>query len=226
MKKIFATLFCLALFFSLQAQEVKLENKTDSLSYALGMDIGRSLSQTGMEFNSDQLYQGIIDALAGSEKFTPQQKMAIIKAFQQEAQAAQQAKRAEKAAMAKKEGELFLTQNRKAEGVIETESGLQYKVLREGSGASPSASSVVKVHYEGKLLDETIFDSSYERGEPIEFSLGGVIKGWTEGVQLMREGAKYRFYIPSELGYGANGAGPQIGPNETLIFDIELLEVK
>ncbi len=226
MKRIMGALFCLVFMTLAQAQEVKLTNKADSISYALGMDIGTSLGRTGMEIDTDQLHQGILDAINGSEKFSAEQKMALIQSFQQQAQAKQQAVQQEKAALALKEGELFLAENRKVSGVIETESGLQYTVLKEGSGASPSASDVVKVHYEGKLLNETIFDSSYQRGEPIEFQLDRVIKGWTEGVQLMRVGAKYRFFIPAALGYGERGAGPTIGPNETLVFDVELLEVK
>ncbi len=123
-------------------------------------------------------------------------------------------------------GKQFLTENGKKEGVKTTDSGLQYKVLTEGKGKSPKATDTVLVHYRGTLLDGTEFDSSYKRNKPIEFPLNGVIPGWTEGVQLMQEGAKYRFFIPSELAYGPSGAGGAIGPNETLIFEVELLEVK
>jgi len=124
------------------------------------------------------------------------------------------------------EGEAFLAENRNKEGVQETESGLQYKVLEEGSGDSPVATDTVTVHYEGTLIDGTVFDSSYERGEPATFPLDGVISGWTEGLQLMKEGATYRFFIPADLGYGMNvRPGSPIGPNETLIFKVELLEV-
>jgi FKBP-type peptidyl-prolyl cis-trans isomerase FklB len=126
----------------------------------------------------------------------------------------------------REEGEKFLAENAKKEGVKVLPSGVQYKVIKEGSGKIPADSSTVKVHYEGKLLDGTVFDSSYERGEPIEFPLTGVIKGWTEGLQLMPVGSKYRFYIPYALGYGERGAGEQIPPYSTLIFTVELLEVK
>lgn len=123
-------------------------------------------------------------------------------------------------------GEKFLEENAKKEGVIVTESGLQYKVLTEGTGKSPAATDTVLVHYEGTLIDGKVFDSSYKRGEPIEFPLNRVIAGWTEGVQLMKEGAKHRLYLPSRLAYGPRGAGRDIGPNEALIFDVELLKVR
>jgi FKBP-type peptidyl-prolyl cis-trans isomerase len=122
-------------------------------------------------------------------------------------------------------GKAFLLENGKREGITTTASGLQYEVLREGNGSSPKATDTVLVHYEGTLINGTVFDSSYKRNEPIDFPLNQVIKGWTEGVQLMKEGAKYRFYLPSELAYGSGGAGRDIGPNEALIFDVELLEV-
>lgn len=123
-------------------------------------------------------------------------------------------------------GRQFLQENGTKEGVITTPSGLQYKVLRPGSGKQPKATDVVEVHYEGRLIEGTIFDSSYARGETIEFPLDGVIAGWTEGVALMKEGAKYQLYIPSELAYGEDGAGGDIGPDETLIFDVELIKVR
>ncbi|MFK7924294.1 MAG: FKBP-type peptidyl-prolyl cis-trans isomerase [Bacteroidia bacterium] len=223
-----STVSLLLLWGNLHAQKASdLKTKVDSLSYALGMDIGANLSRTGMEVDAESMYQGLVDALEGENiKFTPEQKKELVQAFQRQAQQLQQQKAAEKAEMAKQEGVLFLTENRKAAGVIETESGLQYKVLREGDGASPTANNVVKVHYQGSLLDETVFDSSYERGEPIEFQLNRVIKGWTEGLQLMRVGAKYRLYIPYDLAYGENGSPPTIGGYQTLIFDVELLDLR
>lgn len=123
-------------------------------------------------------------------------------------------------------GEKFLEDNAKKEGVVVTESGLQYKVITEGAGKSPAATDTVLVHYEGTLIDGRVFDSSYKRGQPIEFPLNRVIAGWTEGVQLMKEGAKYRLYLPSRLAYGRSGAAPVIGPNEALIFDVELIKVR
>ena len=207
--------------------QVELSNKADSISYALGADIGNNLKRTEMDINADMIYQGLKDAIEnnGDSKLTDQQAQALLQAFQQEVQQAQIKKREEKAKLAKTEGELFLKENKEREGVMETESGLQYMVLRAGDGgAKPAATNTVKVHYEGKLLNEKVFDSSYQRGEPIEFPLNRVIKGWTEGLQLMDKGAKYRFFIPSELAYGAQGAGQDIGPNETLIFEVELLD--
>jgi FKBP-type peptidyl-prolyl cis-trans isomerase len=126
----------------------------------------------------------------------------------------------------KVKGEKFLAENKNAKGVTTTASGLQYSVIKEGTGPKPTASSTVKVHYTGKLLDGTTFDSSVDRGEPVEFPLNGVIPGWTEGLQLMNKGAKYKLYIPANLAYGDRGAGNAIGPNETLIFEVELLEIK
>jgi FKBP-type peptidyl-prolyl cis-trans isomerase FkpA len=123
------------------------------------------------------------------------------------------------------QGRTFLLENGKREGITTTASGLQYEVLREGNGSNPKATDTVLVHYEGTLISGKVFDSSYKRNEPIDFPLNQVIKGWTEGVQLMKEGAKYRFYLPTELAYGSGGAGRDIGPNEALIFDVELLEV-
>lgn len=213
---------------NLYAQKASdLKTKDDSLSYSLGMDIGTNLARTGMDVDPESLYQGLVDALEGENvKFSPEQKKQLIQAFQRQAQQMAQQKAAEKAELMKEEGAIFLAENRKAEGVIETESGLQYKVLREGDGASPTASNVVKVHYEGRLLDETVFDSSYERGQPIEFQLTGVIRGWTEGLQQMRVGAKYRLYIPYDLAYGAQGSPPTIPGYATLIFDVELLGIR
>jgi hypothetical protein len=130
------------------------------------------------------------------------------------------------AQLGKEKGEAFLAENAKKEGVKTTPSGLQYKVVKEGTGAQPNASNTVKVHYRGTLIDGKEFDSSYKRNEPIEFPLNGVIPGWTEGLQLMKEGAKYMLYIPSKLAYGARGAGDLIGPDETLIFEVELLKVR
>lgn len=211
---------------NLQGQ-TDLTNRADSISYALGMDVGNNISRLGVELNAEMIYQGLKDVFMGAEsQMTKEEVQTYMQSFQQEAMAAQQQVQQQRAQDAKAKGEAFLAENAQRDSVTVTESGLQYQVLRAGEGTSPAATDTVKVHYEGRLLDGKVFDSSYQRGQPIEFPLNGVIPGWTEGVQLMKEGAKYRFFIPSQLAYGARGAGQDIGPNETLIFDVELLEVK
>ena len=207
--------------------QTDLTNRVDSISYALGMDVGNNISRLGVELNAEMIYQGLKDVFIGAEsQMTKEEVQTYMQSFQQEAMAAQQQVQQQRAQDAKAKGEAFLAENAQRDSVTVTESGLQYQVLRAGEGTSPAATDTVKVHYEGRLLDGKVFDSSYQRGQPIEFPLNGVISGWTEGVQLMKEGAKYRFFIPSQLAYGARGAGQDIGPNETLIFDVELLEVK
>ena len=188
-------------------------------SYALGMNIGSSFKADGLYPNVDEFVQGIKDALNDSEtRFTMDEARQI---FQQAYMAA-----AEKREEANKQAEIdYLAENSKKPGIIVTGSGLQYEVITEGAGMKPTADSTVRVHYEGALTDGTVFDSSYSRGEPIEFPLGGVIPGWTEGLQLMSTGSKYRLFIPSDLGYGPQGAGQQIPPYSTLVFEVELLDI-
>ncbi|MDY6977919.1 MAG: FKBP-type peptidyl-prolyl cis-trans isomerase, partial [Pseudomonadota bacterium] len=204
---------------------------TQKQAYAMGASMGLFVSnraeqqeQLGLTLDQDALQQGFKDGLNDTLKFTPEQIQQIAQQGEEELRAKQQ-EMAEQAAEKNIEAGLaYLEENGKKEGVTTTESGLQYEVLEEGEGASPEATDMVKVHYRGTLLDGTEFDSSYKRGEPAEFPLNRVIAGWTEGVQLMKEGAKYRFHIPSELAYGARSTGA-ITPNSTLIFDVELLEV-
>ena len=207
--------------------QAKMETKMDSISYALGMDVGSNLGQLGLDLSSDLIYQGVKDALMEADpSLTEAEQKALLASFQQIANEAYMKMMQEKAAAAKAKGEEFLTQNQDAEGVQTTASGLQYKVIEAGTGAQPTVQSTVKVHYEGTLIDGKVFDSSYERGTPIEFGVMVVIPGWTEGLQLMKTGAKFQFFIPSNLAYGERGSPPSIGPNETLIFTVELLEVK
>lgn len=213
--------------FSPTVSQAQLATYQDSISYTLGADLADNLSKVPLDLNQEMIFQGMVDALDGGEnKFNDQEVRNLMMAFQQQAMQAQQAEMAERGKVAKAEGELFLEDNKTKEGVQTTASGLQYKILRPGTGVSPGPSSTVKVHYEGRLISEEVFDSSYQRGQPIEFAVGGVIPGWTEALQLMKTGAKWQLYIPYHIAYGERGSPPSIGPYETLIFDVELLEVK
>lgn len=200
----------------------------DKLSYALGLGIGHQLLQMNAEgLNIDDFAQAIKDVMTGGElKMKDAEAQQIVQQFFAEQEAIQQAANAEKGKAAKTEGEQFLVENAKKEGVKTTASGLQYQVLREGNGKQPKATDQVECHYEGTLIDGTKFDSSYDRGQTATFPLNQVIAGWTEGLQLMHEGAKYRFFIPYQLAYGERGAGASIPPYAALIFDVELVAVK
>ena len=199
----------------------------DKLSYALGLGIGQQLkSMDARDIIIDDFAQAIKDVLNDKElAVTNREAQQIVTKYFQEKEEKMNAEKAEKGKVAREAGEAFLKENSSKEGVITTKSGLQSKVLQEGNGKSPKATDSVRCHYEGMLIDGTLFDSSLQRGEPATFPLNGVIAGWTEGLQLMKEGAKYRFFIPYLLGYGANGAGNSIPPYSTLIFDVELIEV-
>ena len=200
----------------------------DKLSYALGIGIGSQLAGMGAkELNIDDFAQAIKDVISGSElKVDDAEAQTLVQNFFQEQEAKQQAAAAEAGKVAKAAGEAFLAENGKKDGVVTLPSGLQYQVLKEGNGKKPSATDQVVCHYEGTLIDGTVFDSSYQRNQPATFGLNQVIAGWTEGVQLMQEGAKYRFFIPYNLAYGERGAGAQIPPFAALVFDVELIEVK
>ena len=201
------------------AQDVAVESEEDRVSYGVGMMMGEQLKQFG-EIDYDLLIAGLRAQKEGEEtRITVEEAQAAIMAQQQEAAEAASAE-------ASAASEQFLEENAAKEGVTVTDSGLQYEVLEEGDGPKPSVDDTVSVHYVGTLLDGTEFDSSIARGEPAEFPLKGVIPGWTEGVQLMNVGSKYRFVIPSDLAYGDRGAGQAIGPGETLVFEVELLEIK
>lgn len=200
----------------------------DQLSYALGLGIGHQLLQMNAEgLNIDDFAQAIKDVMTGGElKMKETEAQQMVQQFFAEQEALQQAANAEKGKAAKAEGEQFLAENAKKEGVRTTASGLQYQVLRDGNGKQPKATDQVECHYEGTLIDGTKFDSSYDRGQTATFPLNQVIAGWTEGLQLMHEGAKYRFFIPYQLAYGERGAGASIPPYAALIFDVELVAVK
>lgn len=199
----------------------------DKLSYALGIGIGSQLAGMGAKgLNIDDFAQAVKDVISGTPlKVDNAEAQSLVQAFFQEQEEKQRAAAAEAGKVAKAAGESFLAENAKKEGIVVLPSGLQYQVLKEGNGKKPSATDQVKCHYEGTLIDGTIFDSSYQRNEPATFGLNQVIAGWTEGVQLMSEGAKYRFFIPYNLAYGERGAGAQIPPFAALVFDVELLKV-
>lgn len=200
----------------------------DKLSYALGLGIGQQLKQMGLKGSLviEDFAASIQDVIDENPlKVSHQEGQQIVNTFFQELERKQNAAKAEAGKAAKEEGAKFLAENAKKEGITVTKSGLQYEVLTEGTGKKPKASDTVRCHYEGRLLDGTVFDSSYKRNAPADFGLQQVIAGWTEGVQLMAEGAKYRFYIPYMLAYGEGGAGAMIPPFATLIFDVELIKV-
>ena len=205
---------------------IEFKTEADKISYALGMNIGESLVQLPVELNPDILAQAIKDLLAGNPPALPESEyVAVMKEFQTKMQATEQEASKEISLQNTAEEKSFMEDNKKAEGVVTTASGLQYIVLKEGSGAKPGAADTVRVHYAGSLLDGTEFDSSVKRGEPAEFGVTQVIKGWTEALQLMNVGSKYRLFVPSRLAYGERGAGQAIGPCSMLVFDVELIDI-
>ncbi len=219
----------LMIFFTIacgqNVKNVDLKTFDDSVSYAIGADIARNFSTQKMDINNDAFVNGFMDAAAkGDVKITEEVALKVLTRFQQVMMEKKQAE--ETAAITENlvKGQEFLANNKTKDGVVETASGLQYKVITLGTGKKPLATDKVKVHYKGTLIDGTEFDSSYKAGKPVEFPLNGVIPGWTEGLQHMPVGSKYEFYIPAELAYGER-APQTIGPNQTLIFEVELLEI-
>jgi FKBP-type peptidyl-prolyl cis-trans isomerase len=203
-----------------------LETDNQKASYGIGMDVGSNLLAAKSRLDMAAFQKGLEDALAEREGAVPQEEIqTALQAFSQAVMEEQQQQQEEAGAKNLEEGQAYLAENGAKEGVTTTESGLQYEVLREGEGPSPTAGDRVSIHYRGSLIDGKEFDSSYERGEPAVFGVGGVIPGFSEALQLMGVGAHHRIVIPSELAYGPNGSGPDIGPNATLIFEIELLEI-
>lgn len=196
-------------------------------SYAIGLNIGSSIKNDGLEVNLQALVAGISDAMAGNKsKLTDAQAQAAIQEFV----TAMQARQAERMKAAgdknKRDGEMFLAANKQKQGVVTLPSGLQYMVLKAGNGKQPKLTDTVTTHYHGTLIDGTVFDSSVQRGEPATFSVGGVIRGWTEALQLMKVGDKWRLFVPSELAYGPRSPSPEIGPNTVLVFEVELLGIE
>ncbi|AQG80236.1 peptidylprolyl isomerase [Spirosoma montaniterrae] len=209
------------------AASASLATPRDSISYSIGLYMAQNLKQNGMnDLNTTVLIRGLEDALKGQKtQLSQEQAGQILNAFGQKKMAAQQAEAMKASAENKQIGNAFLTENKAKAGVTTTTSGLQYSVQKEGTGAKPTATDRVKVHYTGKLLDGKVFDSSVERGQPAEFGVSEVIKGWTEALQLMPVGSKWTLYIPSDLAYGDRGAGADIKPGSTLVFDVELLDI-
>jgi len=214
------------LFFMSQvhAQEtLVLKNQKDKVSYIIGMDIGNNLKKQSIDVDPNILVKGVKDALSGTKPLlTEQEIQETMVAFQKEMAAKQE----QVAKRNKAEGEAFLAENKKKEGVKTLPSGLQYKVIKAGTGKKPKSNDTVTVHYRGTLINGTEFDSSYKRGQPVSFPVSGVIPGWTEALQLMEEGAKWQLFIPSNIAYGERGAGGVIGPNATLIFEVELVSIQ
>jgi FKBP-type peptidyl-prolyl cis-trans isomerase FklB len=214
--------FSLALPLFGQEKSPQLKDQKEKVSYSIGLNIGFNLGRQNVQVNPDVLAAGIKDAIAGKPQLNTDQVKEVMATFEKDMQQKQKAAGEKNAS----EGVKFLEENKKKEGVKATASGLQYKVLKEGTGPQPKETDTVTVNYRGTLINGTEFDSSYKRGQPATFPLNGVIKGWTEGLQLMKTGSKYQFFVPPNLAYGDRNVGPDIAPNSTLIFEVELIGVK
>ncbi|MGE5558824.1 MAG: FKBP-type peptidyl-prolyl cis-trans isomerase [Bacillota bacterium] len=229
MKKIGMVFALLAasILFTGCGNNVVLKSQKDKASYTLGVSVGKNLKGSGLEINKKALFRGIADGLADKKNLLSDGEMQeIFAATQQEIMIKQQERSAQQGAKNKQEGEAYLTANKKKPGVITLPSGLQYKVIKEGGGRSPKITDTVLAHYRGTLIDGTEFDSSYKRGQAASFPVSGVIRGWTEALQMMKVGSKWELYIPADLAYGEQGAGQMIGPNAVLIFEVELVGIK
>ena len=229
MKYVFATILSVCFFFSIcyGDEKLQLKDQKDKESYSLGYQFGQNLKAQEMDINLEVYTTGIRDALGGKDSAMSQEEIrATISELQKRVMAALQKEFKEKAEKNLSESKVFLEGNKKKEGVKTLPSGLQYKVVAEGSGKTPKATDTVTVHYRGTFINGLEFDSSYKKGQPATFQVKGVIPGWTEALQLMKEGSKWQLFIPSELAYGEKGAGGQIPPNSALIFEVELISVK
>jgi len=206
---------------------ITLTTQKEKVSYAIGMQIGKNLSREGVDIDTAIFLRGLVDQVTGSKPLmTDEEAHTVISKLQQETMARREAEMKAVGETNKKEGDTFLAENKKKEGVVTLPSGLQYKIVKQGTGPKPVATDNVVCNYRGTLINGKEFDSSYKRGQPATFPVNAVIKGWTEVLQLMPLGSKYQVWIPSELAYGSRPGSPEIGPNATLIFDIELLEIK
>jgi FKBP-type peptidyl-prolyl cis-trans isomerase FklB len=208
-------------------ENLVLKSQKDKISYVIGMDMGSNFKKQSIDIDPDILVRGIKDGLSGGKSLlTEQEVLEITTAFQKEMMAKQEELNKKLGEKNKKEGEVFLAENKKKEGVKTLPSGLQYKVIKAGTGKKPKLTDTVTTNYRGTLIDGTEFDSSYRRGQAASFPVNGVIPGWTEALQLMEEGAKWQLFVPPNLAYGDRGAGRQIGPNATLIFEVELISIQ
>jgi len=222
-KSLLCALMLSAFSLGASAADPKIETQAQKLGYAVGIQMGVSLQREGIEPDLDALYLGIRDAMEGKQpRISQDEARAALMAAHDE----QEKKRGSMAAKNKEAGTKFLAENAKKPGVKTTASGLQYKVISSGKGKSPTLESTVTTHYTGKLIDGTVFDSSRERGQPATFPVKGVISGWTEALQMMKEGDHWEVFLPADLAYGERGAGQAIGPNATLVFDVELIKVE
>jgi FKBP-type peptidyl-prolyl cis-trans isomerase FklB len=215
-----ASLLALPLFG--QEKSPQLKDQKDKVSYSIGMNIGFNLSKQKVDINPDILAAGIKDAIAGKPQLTQDQVKEVMSQFEKD----MEQKQKQAGEKNKTDGAKFLEENKKKPGVKTTASGLQYKSEKEGTGVQPKPTDMVTVNYRGTLIDGTEFDSSYKRGQPATFPVNGVIKGWTEALQLMKVGSKYQLWIPSNLAYGERSVSPELGPNATLIFEVELMDAK
>jgi FKBP-type peptidyl-prolyl cis-trans isomerase FklB len=229
MKKLLTLALCAFMFASagFSQDQGTLQTQKDKISYAIGVNIGKDLKSRGVEIDTAKLLKGIQDSQSGGKlMLTDEEMQKLMTDLRSEMEKKETEKNMAIGEENKKEGDAFLVQNKTKEGIKTTASGLQYKIITAGTGPKPALTDTVTTHYRGTLIDGTEFDSSYKRNEPVSFPVNGVIKGWTEALQLMSVGSKWQLFIPSELAYGARGAAGVIGPNETLIFEVELISIQ
>jgi len=227
LRLIAAGIFLLAAGSAAAQEPGALKDQKEKISYIIGMDIGTNFKRQSIDIDPDILNRGIKDGLSGAKALISEQEAKeVLAAFEQSMRARQEGLRRTVGEKNKKEGEIFLSENKAKEGVKTAPSGLQYRVIKPGTGKKPQPTDTVTVDYRGTLVDGTEFDSSYRRGKPATFPVSGVIPGWTEALQMMEEGAKWQIVIPAKLAYGEQGAGQAIGPNATLIFEVELISIQ